>query len=118
MATSPLAPTVALEGAEGHFCCRSLRRKHIDPFDVSRDGKGRKKCGFRPFLWKYTHGARERAAQNQKKNAGGDVVDCFNGHRLRQWLRWNAASVTLFLQVVAGVRAVDQLRYVAESHRS
>ena len=64
MATSPLAPTVALEGAEGHFCCRSLRRKHIDPFDVSRDGKGRKKCGFRPFLWKYTHGARERAAQN------------------------------------------------------
>ena len=39
-------PTVALEGAEGHFCLRSLRRKRIDPFDVSRDGKRRKKCGL------------------------------------------------------------------------
>jgi len=39
-------PTVALEGAEGHFCLRSLRRKHIDPFDISRDGKRRKKCGL------------------------------------------------------------------------
>ena len=66
MATSRSAPTVALEGAERHFCLRSLR-KRIDPFDVSRDEKRRKKCGFRPFLWKYTHGARERAAQNQKK---------------------------------------------------
>jgi hypothetical protein len=46
---------------------------------------------------------------------GYDVFVCFNGHRHRQWLRWNAASVTLFLQVVAGVRAVDQDRYVAES---
>ena len=49
---------------------------------------------------------------------GYDVFVCFNGHRHRQWLRWNAASVTLFLQVVAGVRAVDQVRYVAESYRS
>ena len=64
----------------------------------------------------YAWGTRTCGAEPEEKNAGGDVVVvCFNGHRHRQWLRWNAASVTLFLQVVAGVRAVDQLRYVAES---
>jgi hypothetical protein len=72
-------PTVALECAEGHFCCRSLRRKHFDPFDISRDGKRRKKCGFRPFLWKYKHEARERAAQNQKKNAATTFLSVSTG---------------------------------------
>ena len=64
----------------------------------------------------YAWGTRTCGAEPEEKNAGGDVVVvCFNGLRHRQWLRWNAASVTLFLQVVAGIRAVDQLRYVAES---
>ena len=67
----------------------------------------------------YACGTRTCGAEPEEKNAGGDVVVvCFNGHRHRQWLRWNAASVTLFLQVVAGGRAVEQLRYVAESYRS
>ena len=62
----------------------------------------------------YAWGTRTCGAEPEE-NRGGDDVVCFNGHRHRQWLRWNAASVTLFLQVVAGVRAVDQDRYVAES---
>ena len=63
----------------------------------------------------YAWGTRTCGAEPEE-DAGGDVVVvCFIGHRHRQWLRWNAASVTLFLQVVAGVRAVDQDRYVAKS---
>ena len=65
----------------------------------------------------YAWGTRTCGAEPEEKR-GYDVFVCFNGHRRCRWLRWNAASVTLFLQVVAGVRAVDQLRYVAESYRS
>jgi hypothetical protein len=107
-----------LEGAEGHFCCRSLRRKHIDPFDVSRDGKRRKKCGFRPFLWKYTHGARERAAQNQKKKTPAATSLSFVSTGIvtaNGCVGTLQASCSFSKWLQGDVQGYDQLRYVAKS---
>ena len=71
------------------------------PFDVSRDLKRRRKCALRPFFGSIRMG--HANARRRTRSTTPAARRCFNRHRRRQWLRWNSASVTLFLKVVAGV---------------